>query len=392
MECNSKLSILASHNPDIKMLLEKGYALSFDSGYLVVRDIPYINENSELATGAIVTKVEFIDDKRIKQQDHQIFFCGSHPYELNGSKIRNLGGGLIKIRLNATDITVERSFSNKPHIGYFANFYEKIDSYTTIISGPAIDKFDANPLTFRVVEFEEDSVFKFCDTLTSRAEIGDLSAKFKDEIVAVIGLGGTGAYLLDFLVKTPIHELRGFDLDKFHVHNAFRSPGKLTNDELGKSKADVYQRRYSGFRNNINIHSKYITSESIDDLKDVTFAFVCVDKGKSREEIFKVLIEMKIPFIDVGMGLDRQDELLSGTIRTTYYSSEDAPNLVSRRLSPLDDIPNDIYKNNIQISELNALNACMAIIKYKQVKGFYVDDENYYHQLYSIDGSNYVGE
>ena len=38
----------------------------------------------------------------------------------------------------------------------------------------------------------EDSVFKFQDTLTSRAEILDLSAQFRDDVVAVIGLGGTG--------------------------------------------------------------------------------------------------------------------------------------------------------------------------------------------------------
>jgi tRNA A37 threonylcarbamoyladenosine dehydratase len=48
-----------------------------------------------------------------------------------------------------------------------------------------------------------DSVFKLHDTLTSRAEIGDLAAVFKDEVVAIIGLGGTGSYLLDFMAKTP---------------------------------------------------------------------------------------------------------------------------------------------------------------------------------------------
>jgi tRNA A37 threonylcarbamoyladenosine dehydratase len=39
----------------------------------------------------------------------------------------------------------------------------------------------------------------------------DLAAKFKDEVVAIIGLGGTGAYLLDFLVKTLVREIRAYD-------------------------------------------------------------------------------------------------------------------------------------------------------------------------------------
>ncbi len=31
---------LVSRNEDLKKLVDRGYALSFDSGYLVVRDIP----------------------------------------------------------------------------------------------------------------------------------------------------------------------------------------------------------------------------------------------------------------------------------------------------------------------------------------------------------------
>ena len=55
--------------------------------------------------------------------------------------------------------------------------------------------------------------------------------------MAVIGLGGTGAYVLDFFVKTPVREIRAFDLDAFHVHNAFRSPGRLkTMASLGSRK------------------------------------------------------------------------------------------------------------------------------------------------------------
>jgi hypothetical protein len=35
---------LASHNDDIRRLLEKGYALRVDGTYLVVRDIPYLDD------------------------------------------------------------------------------------------------------------------------------------------------------------------------------------------------------------------------------------------------------------------------------------------------------------------------------------------------------------
>ncbi|MFY0627563.1 MAG: ThiF family adenylyltransferase [Reichenbachiella sp.] len=383
---------LAAHNEDIDKLLKKGYALAIDSNHLVIRDIPYLDSSGDLQVGAIVSVLEFIDEFKVKMKDHQIYFCGSHPCELDGSSIKNLGGGPVQVHLASGDLIVQRSFSNKPPSGRFTDWFEKIESYVTIISGPAINKFDANPYTFKVVEENSDSVFNFRDTLTSRAEIGELSAKLDEDVVAIIGLGGTGAYLLDFLVKTPVAEIRCFDLDWYHVHNAYRSPGRLQKDELGKRKSEVYEERYKNFRKNINIHSTYITSESEKDLKGVTFAFVCVDKGASREEIFKLLIKAKIPFIDVGMGLDIDTGTISGTLRTTSFSKESAQNLVDQKLAPLTDIPNDIYKANIQISELNALNACLAIIKYKQIREFYCDDNSYYHILFNIDALNCLGE
>ena len=222
---------LVSHNDDIRRLVEKGYAVAFDSNYLVVRDIPYLDSDRGLQTGAIVTKLVVIDQERVTQDDHQIFFAGSIPHGMDGKPIPNLGGGPTQLALSeaSKDVVVQRSFSNKPKAtGKFQDFFDKIESYVTIISGPAMELHGADPYTFRAVKaVVSDSVFKFHDTLTSRAEITELSAKFKDDVIAVIGLGGTGAYVLDFLVKTPVREIRAFDLDLFYVHNAFRSPGKL---------------------------------------------------------------------------------------------------------------------------------------------------------------------
>ena len=384
-------STLANHNEDIKQLIDKGYALSIDSNYLVIRDIPYLDGDKCLKVGAIVSKLIFIDQEHVKLEDHQIFFCGSHPCQLDGSPIRNLGGGPTNLQLASEDLVVQRSFSNKP-TGGFKDLFEKIESYVTIISGPAMEMYDANPLTFRISEETGKSVFKYRDTLTSRAEIGDLTSNLEDDTIAIIGLGGTGSYLLDFLVKTPVKEIRGFDGDWFHVHNAFRSPGKLDHEELGERKSEIYQKRYEGFRTSINFYPKYILSDSTEDLKGVTFAFVCVDKGSSREEIFNLLIRMKIPFIDVGMGLDRDNGLISGTLRTTSFSKESAEDVLQKQLAPLNDLPEDVYKKNIQISELNALNACLAIIKYKQLRKFYADDSDFYHMLFTIDNLKCLGE
>jgi hypothetical protein len=363
---------------------------------MIVRDIPYLDAERKLQFGVIVTKLVFTDENRVVQDDHQIFFAGSVPYNLDGKPIPNLGGGATQLTLSeaSKDVVVQRSFSNKPRIaGKFLDFYEKIESYVAIISGPAMELYQANPLTFRAVdEIITDQIFKFHDTMTSRAEITDLSAKFNNDVVAIIGLGGTGGYLLDFLVKTPVREIRAFDLDPFYVHNAFRSPGRLNASEFTKSKAEVYLTRYENFRNGLSIIPKYLDASCSDDLVGVTFAFVCVDNGPSRAGIFDLLISTKIPFIDVGMGLDRKNGSINGILRTTYYSAECGQSLRDKRLAPEHQTMDDIYKTSIQISELNAMNACLAIIRFKQLRGFYTEELPLYNLAFEICDLKIVGE
>jgi hypothetical protein len=387
---------LVNHNDDIKRLVEKGFAVAFDSGYLVIRDIPYLGQQQELLSGAFVTKMVFIDQEHVTQDDHQVFFAGSSPHQMDGSPIQNLADRAASLSLTdaCQDVVVQRQFSNKPRkTGKFSDFFEKIQSYTTIISGPAMEIHDITPYTYRPSESSQStSVFKFQDTLTSRAEIMDLSAKFKNDIIAVIGLGGTGAYILDFLIKTPVKEIRAFDSDPFHVHNAFRSPGQLSENELGKPKAEIYRSRYENFRTGLSFKPKYVDSTSVEDLDGVTFAFVCVDKGSSRAEIFDLLISKKIPYIDVGMGLKRRGDALTGMMRTTYYPSEKGNAVREMNFADLSDSANDIYKTNIQISELNALNACLAIIKYKQLRNFYFEASPIFHSLFQIGDLKIISE
>ncbi len=387
---------LVSHNEDLQRLVDKGYAVAFDGNYLVVRDIPYLDSERQLQVGAIVTKLDFVDQEHVAQSDHQIFFAGSIPHGLDSKPIPNLGGGPTQLDLSeaCNDVVVERSFSNKPtSTGKFGDFYEKIDSYVTIISGPAIELHNANPYTYRVVqEVVTDSVFKIRDTLTSRSEISELSAKFNNDVIAVIGVGGTGAYVLDFLVKTPVREIRVFDLDAFHVHNAFRSPGRLSVTELGKLKVEVYRSRYKSFRKGLSFAAKFVDASCSEDLGGVTFAFVCVDEGPSRCGIFDLLIALGIPFIDVGMGLNRKHGALNGMLRATYYSAEHGQETRDKGLADVVDAPADLYRTNIQIGELNALNACLAIIRFKQLRGFYFDENPHCNLVFELGDLRMFGD
>ncbi len=380
------LQTLASHNDDIQRLIERGYAVTFDNNYLVVRDIPYLNEKLELQWGAIVTQLEFVTETKVKQKNHQVSFAGGSPHELNGQVIPNMGDTQHSITLSDAEplVVVQRQFSNKPSNDY-VDFFDKITRYVTIISGPAMAKYGVSPLMFKeYASASEDSVFKVRDMLTTRAEISDLVAAFKQEVIAIIGLGGTGGYVLDFMVKTPIREIRGFDADGYHVHNSYRSPGRLDVDELGRPKAEVYADRYENFREGLKLETKFIDANSGPDMDGVTFAFVCVDKGSARAAIIDLLIAKGIPFIDVGMGLSRRGGPIKGSMRVTHFAKDRAADIRARNLVPTHDAKDDIYKTNIQIAELNALNACLAVILYKKYLGFYVDDETPYNLFFEV--------
>jgi hypothetical protein len=192
--------------------------------------------------------------------------------------------------------------------------------------------------------------------------------------------------------RTRIPQIRLFDFDPFHIHNAFRSPGRADESEFDKAKTDVYLSRYENFRTGLTVSRKSIDTSCSDELNGVTFAFVCVDKGSSRREIFDVLISKGIPFIDVGMGLNRKKGPIDGMLRATYYSIELGQTVRDKNLAPLVDAPDDVYRTNIQIAELNALNACIAVLKFKQLRGFYFEDTPYYHLTFKIGDATIIGD
>ena len=52
----------------------------------------------------------------------------------------------------------------------------------------------------------------------------------------------------------------------------------------------------------------------------------------------------------------------------------------------------EIEPGNIQIADLNALNASLAIVKWKKLRGFYADPENEHFSTYTIDGNLIINE
>lgn len=376
---------LISHSPDLKKLRDEGYEVEVKNAHLLVHSIPYVNTKKEIALGVLVSPLgDLAGDRTSTPQDHVIHFAGEHPCDKEGNLIKGIQHASGRKTL-AEGIDVDHSFSNKPPSGY-TDYYEKFTTYIKIISSHAesIDR-SVTAKTFKVIESNDpDIMFNYFDTNSSRAEIEIISAKLKNLKIVIIGLGGTGSYVLDFVAKTPVKEIHLFDEDNFLSHNAFRAPGAASLEKLREKpkKVTYLHGVYSQMHKYIIPHEYHITSPALEELSGMNFAFICIDDGEIKKSIIQKLTEAKIPFVDVGIGISAVDGLLMGSARVTTVTAEKNDH-VDKRIS-FSDKGNDDYDKNVQIAEINALNAALAVIKWKKLFGFYHDLEKEHNTVYDI--------
>jgi hypothetical protein len=231
------------------------------------------------------------------------------------------------------------------------------------------------------------SPFLFPDTASVHAGLNQANECFNEKTVAIVGLGGTGSFVLDLISKTQVREIRLFDHDEFLNHNAFRSPGSVTEEEVSarSNKATFYANKYSSFRTGVIAHSFAVDSSCLKELTGVDFVFICIDDPASKSVIFKYLEENKIAFIDVGMGLYQYNSQVGGQLRVSLISQS----ISQTNRSPIELEVNrvrDEYETNIQVVELNALNASLAVIQWKKHLGFYAGTP-IPTLIYQVDGN-----
>lgn len=235
---------------------------------------------------------------------------------------------------------------------------------------------------------------KYPDTNSARAKIADLNEKFFGLKIGIIGLGGTGSYILDHVAKTPVDEIHLIDGDDFELHNGFRMPGAINGDFLDKNpglkKVDYHKMKYSEVHNGINVHDMYINEGNSHFLKDFDFVFICVDKNKARSIIIKALQIYGVPFIDTGIDIQRIGNQLDAAIRVTTGSNEKNDHL-SERIGTGEREENE-YHSNIQISEINSLCASFAVIKWKKNIQYYLDLKQEHNTLWFSSTNKIINE
>lgn len=386
---------LISRSPDLKRLQDDGYEVEIRSNYLLVSHVPYVDADRKVRFGVLVSELTLAGEVTAKPSSHVMLFAGATPCDSNGSALTRIINGSGRQDLG-DGVVIDHTFSSKPvGSGAYEDYYEKVTAYAAMLAGPAqsIDP-SATARTFLVMEeHDDDSPFRYADTATARAGISVVSQKLELERVAIVGLGGTGSYILDLIAKTPIREIHLFDGDRFLQHNAFRSPGAPSVDELvgAPNKVAYFAGVYSKMRRDIVPHATYVDESNVHELAGMNFVFLALDKGEPKQLLVAKLEEFAIPFIDVGMGVSEVDGALGGILRVTS-STLDHPAHGRGRIPFSDGGANNEYSQNIQIADLNALNAAFAVIKWKKLRGFYRDLEYEHFSTYTIDGNHLINE
>lgn len=289
---------LVSRNTDLSQLLADGYDVVVGpSKHLLVRDVPYVTPAKKVKRGIIVSDLDLAGDVTTPPKTHVVFFVGECPCDEHGSPLpgvsqntnQPLGEGLM---LNHQ---ISRKPTGGPNPGKYADYYQKIKTLIAIVSSPAqAISLDATAATYPVVvpdDDEENAVFNYVDTAATKAGIVLANKKLNGAKVAIVGVGGTGSYVLDLVAKSPVAEIHLFDDDDFLNHNAFRTPGAASLEDLTKKqkKVSYLAGAYSKMRKHVIPHECRISDGTIAQLKEMSFVFVCIDSGRSKQLIVERL-------------------------------------------------------------------------------------------------------
>lgn len=187
-------------SPDLQRLRNEGYTVSVEeSGHVVVRDVPYLTPAGEVAFGVLVAPLSTSGDAAAQPPNHQVWFVGQAPSNRRGERLRNLINSEDSFLLSAT-LEAQFHFSTKPAgKDNYDDYYEMFSNYATILEAHAqsVDP-GVTAKRFRPVADEDPtSPFMYLDSASSRAGVAAYASRLELPRVAIVGLGGTGSYVLN---------------------------------------------------------------------------------------------------------------------------------------------------------------------------------------------------
>ena len=309
-------------------------------------------------------------------------------YHASGEPIGNHIGGDGKTWSN---ISIKRGAQDSPEPDETA--YDLLHRYAKHAVGAVYAAGCSQPAALAIPD-----PFHIPNTFEARAAIAPVQDRIRGQRIAIIGLGGTGSYILDLVAKTPVRTIHVLDDDYMDWHNFMRAPGAPTTEEIELRhkgclrKADYYRPKYTSLRESIHLHAIQVNSKStfIEFLSahSIDFAFVCIDQltesdSPRQDVVYYALSEAKVPFVDSGVSIVVEDRAITGAVTTSFY---DAGSLEWKNAIPNSRVEGDIpgYRN-VQLPEVNALAASLAVMEWRRRTEQYVSESTSFLHKFRLE-------
>lgn len=191
--------------------------------------------------------------------DHRAFWTGEHPCHSDGRKIRSIEND-SPAQTFGNGLQADFMFSAK---ALYREYAHKITTYLGRITGEAakVDPHATAPTFPAILADGEGEVFKYADTATSRAGNGATYDKVTGQKIGIIGLGGTGSYVLD-----PRRQDSRLSISSTATssRSTMRSARRTGAELEGKPKKVAhFMSVYEKMRNGIVVHDAYMTEENV---------------------------------------------------------------------------------------------------------------------------------
>jgi hypothetical protein len=369
-----------SRSPDLSRLVEAGYELELTGdGYLLVGNVPYLDQDRTVLRGTVVTKIQLNGDISVNPvEDHVAYFIGSTPYRWNGEKLTPLTD--VNVTLGDGRVAHFQMSLKSPTGSHYPDYFVKVEYHVHNLEteaqqvDPAASAKTHGPCVIKNSEWP----FEYADTASGRAGIGAINSHLAGMRIAIVGLGGTGSYILDLVSKCPVEEIHLYDGDWFSSHNAFRAPGAASLDEVrrGRPKVERYAEVYSQMKRKVIPHAYHIDGTNVSELGAVEFVFLAMEGGPTKLAIVEGLERMGKPFVNASLGVKKpgNGQKLQAVVEVNGSTPENRGRFREMvDFGPVD--ADDLYTENIQVADLNALNASMAVLWWKKWAGMYVSNK-----------------
>ncbi|MCY3736833.1 MAG: ThiF family adenylyltransferase [Gemmatimonadaceae bacterium] len=309
-------------------------------------------------------------------------------YHADGTPVGNQVGGDAR---TWSSISIRRGSQGSPEEDGSA--FDVVHRYAKHIVGAVSAAGYSEPTALAMSD-----PFHIPNTFETRAAIAPVQDRIRGQRIAIIGLGGTGAYLLDVISKTPVSEIHLLDSDCVDWHTLKRAPGAPTAEEIEQVrsgtllKVHYYHSKYGAFRAGIHPHPVRVDSPSMfsEFVSDhaIDYTFVCIDQltdGDSarQDAVYRAVTEAGVPFIDSGVSITLEGCTVRGAVTTSAYDAgSDAWKDAIPNARLVGGAPG--YRN-VQLPEVNAAAAAFAVMEWRRRTGQYVSETPSFYQKYRLE-------